>query len=45
MDSSRLRQAAMELYPDRGFEQTTAEIGDRVALSARTFFRYFLLHG
>ncbi len=40
--SGRLRQAAMELYLDRGFEQTTvAEIADRAGLTARTFFRYF----
>jgi AcrR family transcriptional regulator len=40
--SGRLRQAAMELYLERGFEQTTvAEIADRAGLTARTFFRYF----
>jgi AcrR family transcriptional regulator len=34
--------AAMELYVERGFEQTTvAEIADRAGLTARTFFRYF----
>ena len=38
----RLRQAAMELYLERGFEQTTvAEIAARAGLTARTFFRYF----
>ena len=38
----RLRQAAMELYVERGFEQTTvAEIAERAGLTARTFFRYF----
>jgi AcrR family transcriptional regulator len=32
----------MELYVERGFEQTTvAEIADRAGLTARTFFRYF----
>jgi AcrR family transcriptional regulator len=32
----------MELYLERGFEQTTvAEIADRAGLTARTFFRYF----
>jgi AcrR family transcriptional regulator len=38
----RLRKAAMELYLERGFEQTTvAEIAQRAGLTARTFFRYF----
>jgi AcrR family transcriptional regulator len=38
----RLEQAAMELYVDRGFEQTTvAEIAKRAGLTERTFFRYF----
>lgn len=32
----------MELYVERGFEQTTvAEIAERAGLTARTFFRYF----
>ena len=32
----------MELYIDRGFEQTTvADIAERAGLTARTFFRYF----
>ena len=32
----------MELYLERGFEQTTvAEIAERAGLTARTFFRYF----
>jgi AcrR family transcriptional regulator len=40
--SGRLRQAAMELYVERGFEQTTvADIAERAGLTARTFFRYF----
>jgi AcrR family transcriptional regulator len=40
--SGRLRQAAMELYVERGYEQTTvAEISERAGLTARTFFRYF----
>src|SRR3954463_10361355 len=40
--SGRLRQAAMELYAERGYEQTTvAEIAQRAGLTARTFFRYF----
>jgi len=38
----RLEQAALELYVERGFEQTTvAEIAQRAGLTERTFFRYF----
>ena len=38
----RLQLAAMELYIERGFEQTTvAEIAKRAGLTERTFFRYF----
>ncbi len=38
----RLREAAMELYVERGFEQTTvAEIAQRAGVTARTFFRHF----
>ncbi|HME03127.1 MAG TPA: TetR family transcriptional regulator [Solirubrobacteraceae bacterium] len=38
----RLLQAAMELYGERGFEQTTvAEIAQRAGLTERTFFRHF----
>ena len=38
----RLEQAALELYLERGFEQTTvAEIAKRAGLTERTFFRYF----
>jgi len=38
----RLEQAAMELFVERGFEQTTvAEIARRAGLTERTFFRYF----
>jgi AcrR family transcriptional regulator len=38
----RLEQAAMELYRERGFDQTTvAEIAERAGLTERTFFRYF----
>ena len=38
----RLAQAALELYGERGFEQTTvAEIAKRAGLTERTFFRYF----
>ena len=38
----RLMQAALELYGERGFEQTTvAEIAQRAGLTERTFFRHF----
>jgi AcrR family transcriptional regulator len=38
----RLEQAAMELYRNRGFEQTTvAEIAACAGLTERTYFRYF----
>src|SRR5690242_21635033 len=38
----RLEQAAMELYAERGFDQTTvAEIAARAGLTERTFFRHF----
>lgn len=38
----RLEQAALELYSERGFEQTTvAEIATRAGLTERTFFRHF----
>jgi len=40
--AGRLREAALQLYVERGFEQTTvAEIAQRAGLTARTFFRYF----
>ena len=39
---ARLQQAALELYGERGYEQTTvAEIAERAGLTKRTFFRYF----
>lgn len=39
----RLEQAALELYGERGFEQTTvAQIAERAGLTQRTFFRYFV---
>jgi AcrR family transcriptional regulator len=48
----RLRQAAMELYRERGYDETTvAQIASRAGLTERTFFRYFadkrevLFHG
>ncbi|MEU9789158.1 helix-turn-helix domain-containing protein [Streptomyces sparsogenes] len=38
----RLEQAALELYSERGYEQTTvAEIAKRAGLTERTFFRHF----
>src|SRR3954453_21325266 len=38
----RLEQAALELYTERGFDQTTvAEIASRAGLTERTFFRHF----
>ena len=38
----RLEQAALQLYVERGFEQTTvAEIAARAGLTERTFFRHF----
>jgi AcrR family transcriptional regulator len=38
----RLELAALELYTERGFEQTTvAEIANRAGLTERTFFRHF----
>jgi AcrR family transcriptional regulator len=40
--AGRLREAAMELYTEEGFERTTvAEIADRAGVTARTFFRHF----
>lgn len=38
----RLRQAALELYDQRGFDQvTTAEIAARAGVTERTFYRHF----
>jgi AcrR family transcriptional regulator len=38
----RLQRAALDLYIERGFEQTTvAEIAERAGVTERTFFRYF----
>ncbi|HUA71688.1 MAG TPA: TetR family transcriptional regulator [Solirubrobacteraceae bacterium] len=38
----RLQEAAMALYGERGFDNTTvAEIAERAGLTERTFFRHF----
>jgi AcrR family transcriptional regulator len=38
----RLQEAALALFSERGFDQTTAaQIADRAGLTERTFFRYF----
>jgi AcrR family transcriptional regulator len=38
----RLISAALELYGERGFEQTTAlDIAERAGVTERTYFRYF----
>src|SRR5690348_5006677 len=40
--AGRLRDAAMTLYAQRGYEQTTvAEIAEAAGLTGRTFFRHF----
>jgi AcrR family transcriptional regulator len=40
--ADRLRQAALDLFVERGFENVTAtEIAERAGLARRTFFRYF----
>ena len=39
----RLGQAALELYVERGYDQTTvAEIAERAGVTSRTFFRHFV---
>lgn len=39
---ARLREAALDLYLERGFEQTTvADIAQRAGVTARTFFRHY----
>ena len=38
----RLQEAALSLYSERGFDQTTAaQIAERAGLTERTFFRHF----
>ncbi|GAA1518849.1 helix-turn-helix domain-containing protein [Kribbella lupini] len=40
--AGRLREAAMALYAEQGYDGTTvAQIADRAGVTARTFFRYF----
>jgi AcrR family transcriptional regulator len=40
--AGRLARAALELFAERGFEQTTvADIASRAGLTERTFFRHF----
>jgi AcrR family transcriptional regulator len=40
--AKRLQAAALELFANRGFEQTTAaDIAEAVGLTERTFFRHF----
>jgi AcrR family transcriptional regulator len=39
---ARLQEAALALYSERGYDETTvAEIAERAGLTKRTFFRYF----
>src|SRR5690349_7718799 len=38
----RLRQAALELYGERGYDEVTvAQIAERAGLTERTFYRHF----
>ncbi|CQD16658.1 TetR family transcriptional regulator [Mycolicibacterium conceptionense] len=40
--AGRLHEAALELFSQRGYEQTTvADIAERAGLTRRTFFRHF----
>lgn len=39
---ARLEQAALELYSERGYDETTVgDIAARVGVTSRTYFRYF----
>ena len=39
---ARMKQAAMELFEEQGFEETSAvQIAQRARITTRTFFRYF----
>ena len=39
---ARLRQAALELYRERGYDETTtAQIAERAGVTERTYFRHF----
>ncbi|MEV6823538.1 TetR family transcriptional regulator [Amycolatopsis sp. NPDC051102] len=39
---ARMKQSAMELFEEQGFEATTAvQIAERARVTTRTFFRYF----
>jgi AcrR family transcriptional regulator len=38
----RLREAALALYRERGYDETTtAQIADRAGVTERTYFRHF----
>ena len=40
--AGRLQEAALDLYAERGFDQTTAaQIAARAGVTERTFFRHF----
>lgn len=40
--AGRLREAALDLFAERGFEQTmVSDIAERAGVTARTFFRHF----
>ena len=40
---ARLQRAALELYRDRGYDETTAaQVAERAGVTERTFFRHFV---